>query len=125
RGELPAQDPAQCRQDSIDHEVTIALQRPEELDEGSCYPFYNGFQSLPPELDPRGLNDVTACTSIPDRGPGRATGRYQLLSAEPGLRGCKGITHFILRGCFNDPLCEHPDWNEPPPSWWPCPAEQP
>jgi hypothetical protein len=127
RGELPAQDPAQCRQDSIDHEVTIALQRPEELDEVSCYPFGNQFQSPLLGLDPRGGGDsfVTACTSIPDRGTGRAHGRYQLLSAAPSSRGCKHITHYILRGCFSDPLCEQPEWNDPPPSWWPCPAEAP
>jgi hypothetical protein len=125
RGELPAQDPAQCRQDSIDHEVTIALQRPEELDEVSCFPFGSQFQSPPPELDPRGLGLVTACTSIPDHGTGRAHGRYQLLTTQQGSKGCKGIVHYTLRGCFLDPLCEQPDWNEPPPSWWPCPAEEP
>ena len=125
RGELPAQDPAQCRQDSTDHEVTIALQRPEELGEVSCYPSSGYFQSPPEALDPRKFGSVTACTSIPDRGTGRAHGRYQLLSTPPDSKGCKSIAHYILRGCFDDPLCEQPDWNEPPPSWWPCPAEEP
>ena len=125
RGELPAQDPAQCRQDSIDHEVTIALQRPEQFDEVSCYPSGAQFQSPPPVPDPRGLGSVMACTSIPDRGTGRAHGRYQLLSTSPSSRGCKYIAHYTLRGCYLDPLCEQPDWDEPPPAWWPCPAEEP
>jgi hypothetical protein len=124
RGELPAQDPAQCRQDSIDHEVTVALQRPEEVGDVSCYPSGNQFWRPAPEFDLR-VNQVTACTSIPDRGTGRAHGRYQLLSTQPNLRGCKSIAHYTLRGCFLDPLCEHPDWDEPPPSWWPCPSEEP
>ena len=38
---------------------------------------------------------------------------------------CMGLTHYVLRGCRNDPLCAQPQWDitKTPPSWWPCPAQ--
>jgi hypothetical protein len=126
RGELPEQDPAQCRQDAIDHEVTVALRPPEEVGEVACQMFgpvfFEPFRSqFPGDTGP----PEAACTSIPDRGTGRARGRSQLLTT-PGVSGsCRQIQHYVLRGCFQDPLCEVPDWNVPAPSWWPCPPEDP
>ncbi len=122
RGELPAQDPAQCRQDAIDQEVTVELRRPEDVGEVDCFSFAYQFSAPSPFQFPSDEGHPTACTSIPDRGTGRARGRVQLLS--PSTFGtCKHIQHYVLRGCDGDALCEVPQWNVPPPPWWPCPPE--
>jgi len=127
RGELPAEDPAQCRQEPIDRELTVALRDPDELDEVGCFPFAYFFSSPPTTLFETTSEVRMACTSIPDRGTGRAHGRWQLLmsiSAPPRqLVGCKSIQHMVLRGCQNDPLCEFPEWDMAAPDWWPCPAD--
>jgi hypothetical protein len=123
RGELPAEDPAQCRQDAIDHEVTVELRPPEEIGEVSCPTFASGFSFPSPILFPGDRERITACVSIPDHGTGRARGRSQLLVAQDLFRGCKFLQHQVLRGCFEDPLCEVPEWDMPAPSWWPCPPE--
>jgi hypothetical protein len=125
RGELPAQDPAQCRQDAIDHEVAVELRPPEDLADVRCPGFGFGFSPPPPEPFPDEPRFITACTSIPDRGTGRARGRSQLLAADEFFRGCKFLSHYVLRGCYADPLCEVPEWEVAPPSWWPCPPEDP
>lgn len=129
RGELPMEDPAQCRRDPIDRELEIALRPPEELDEVACFTFANFFSQPPPFEFPASPDLKMACTSIPDRGTGRAHGRSQLLFARGGGRGfvadCKSIEHMVLRGCTEDPLCEVPDWDVPAPDWWPCPVDAP
>lgn len=128
RGELPAQDPAQCRQDPIDREVAVELRAPKELGGVNCFAFAIFF-SAPQELAPPGKPSrdelASACTAIPDRGTGRAHGRYQLLIAQGFNDSCTFIAHYTRRGCQEDPLCEVPEWSVPPPSWWPCPAEAP
>ncbi len=47
---------------------------------------------------------------------------FELVLAQPPA-DCKGLTHFILRGCSNDANCKAPQWDQTahPPSWWPCP----
>jgi len=129
RGELPMQDPAQCRQDPLEREVVVALRSPDELDEVSCFPFAYYFSSPPQDLFPGTPDLRLACTSIPDRGTGRAHGRWQLLMTSTGprgfLAGCKSIQHMVLRGCQDDPLCVVPEWDMPAPDWWPCPADDP
>jgi hypothetical protein len=128
RGELPEQDPAQCSQDSTAREIAVELMPPEDFGEINCQPFSTGFYTPPSQVQP-GETQLTACTSIPDRGTGLSFGRSQLLIAQafgftPFDRACKFVQHVILRGCFNDPLCAEPEWNvRPPPSWWPCRLE--
>jgi hypothetical protein len=40
---------------------------------------------------------------------------------------CIGLTHYVLRGCRDDVLCQPPRWDitATPPTWWPtsCPAQ--
>jgi hypothetical protein len=38
---------------------------------------------------------------------------------------CAGLTHYVLRGCRNDALCDLPAWDvtATPPAWWPCPVQ--
>lgn len=35
---------------------------------------------------------------------------------------CRGLGHFLLKGCEDDPNCETPSWDvtATPPHWWPC-----
>lgn len=128
RGELPAQDPAQCRQDAIDRELVVALRPPDELDAVGCPAFAYYFSAplgiLPPGR-PGNPDRLSACTSIPDRGTGRSHGRFQLLIGQSFQANCPFIQHFVLRGCQDDPLCEVPEWDVPPSNDWPCPAEDP
>jgi len=124
-GELPSQDPGDCRVDTLDHEVVVALRPHDEvqdLDCSSSAPFYGPPGGVAPDsFDPKAVR--LACTSMPDFGAGRA-GKQQAVAAEidPPPDECKRIQHFILRGCYLDPYCDTPDWDVAPPSWWPCPV---
>lgn len=44
----------------------------------------------------------------------------------PTFNYCKGLTHYVLRGCNNDASCKSPQWDRTssPPAWWPCPVPQ-
>jgi hypothetical protein len=126
-GELPEQDPEQCRQDSTDREIAVELMTPEEVGEVNCQAFSVGFFTPPPPMPP-GASQITACTSIPDRGTGMSFGKSQLLIARafdftPFDRACKSLLHVVLRGCFEDPFCAEPQWDVARPAWWPCRAE--
>ena len=37
---------------------------------------------------------------------------------------CRGLTHYVLRGCDDEKRidCELPSWDftQDPPEWWPC-----
>jgi len=126
RGELPLQDPAGCRVDPLDHEVEVALQPHEEVQDLGCSssaPFYGPPGGVAPDsFDPSTVR--MACTSMPDFGTGQS-GKRQAVVAPIELPpdGCKYVQHFILRGCYLDPYCDTPDWDVPPPSWWPCAVE--
>jgi hypothetical protein len=126
RGELPSQNPADCRVETLDHVVEVALRPPEEMQDLGCFSsseFYGPpDRGAPVSFDPSQMR--LACTSMPDFGTGQ-TGKRQALAAPsmPPKQGCKYVQHFILRGCYADPYCDTPDWDVPPPSWWPCPAD--
>ena len=70
-----------------------------------------------------------ACVGFPKL-PGDTTGvasGQQLVVAGAPNDPCQSVTHYILRGCDNDPSCSTPGWdyttpNNPPPAWWPCPT---
>jgi hypothetical protein len=126
RGELPSQNPADCRAETPDHVVEIALRPPEEMQVLECSSsgeFYGPpDRGLPGSFEPSEMR--LACTAMPDFGAGN-TGKRQAVAApiEPPKQGCKYIQHFILRGCYLDPYCDIPDWDVPAPSWWPCPVD--
>jgi hypothetical protein len=125
-GELPAQNPADCQVDTLDREVEVAVRPPDEMHDLAC-PSSAAFYGPPGGADPDSFDPSTvrmACTSMPDFGrgpPGARQAVAALIELPPGA--CKYIQHFILRGCYVDPYCETPDWDVPPPSWWPCPVE--
>jgi hypothetical protein len=123
RGELPLQDPASCREDQVDREVAVELRPSDELSGVGCFAFAFQFSPPPPFPLPEEPEHAMACTSIPDFGTGRGRGRSQLLTSDDVRSGCKFLNHYLLRGCYGDPLCDVPDWNVPAPSWWPCPPD--
>ena len=121
-GELPAEDPASCSTAALDDEVvTIPLEPPDAVSEVACtassgrgYPDYHEPDE---EVD---LSDRTwACAHLP-RFPGEdsAGDLLQLVMAGPPGDVCRGVTHFVLRGCSDDPLCEQPefDFSDHPPA---------
>jgi hypothetical protein len=123
-GELPEQDPALCREDPIDTEIALDLRPPEEIGDITCLPRTPQVFAPPPAMQPL-ETQLTACTSIPDRGTGLSFNRSQLLigqafSFTPFNQGCKFVQHILLKGCFDDPFCRMPDWDVSPPPWWPC-----
>jgi len=125
-GELPWQDPAGCRVDTLDHEVEVALRPHEEVQDLDCSPsapFYGPPDGTTPDrFDPSKMR--VACTSMPDFGTGHPRTRQAVAAPiEPVPTGCRSIEHFVLRGCYLDPYCDTPDWDVPPPSWWPCPVD--
>jgi len=120
RGELPLEDPASCREDPLDRVVEVALQ-PAEAGPDLCYRGATTFY-LPPQ-DTLFPGEITACTSLRDRAAGRPSDRSQALVAQTAASRCRSLQHFLLRGCYGDPFCATPDWDVPPPAWWPCAPE--
>jgi hypothetical protein len=128
RGELPPEDPATCREAPPDAPVMLTYRAPAALRELACEERrtdssirYREPTAEPPDLTGR----TTACAKIPDFGSGKAGGMLQLVVSGPSDASCVGLTHYVLRGCRNDALCELPQWDitATPPGWWPCPAQ--
>jgi hypothetical protein len=45
------------------------------------------------------------------------------ITAKPGAGiSCPVLLTFALKGCFEDPVCAVPEWDDSarPPAWWPC-----
>jgi hypothetical protein len=128
RGELPLEDPATCRERSMDEPVALAFRPPTELSEVACAPRRtdSSVRYRQPPIDSPNLSDRTfACAEIPDFGSGQTDGMIQLVISGRATDSCKGVTHYVLRGCRNDPACALPEWDitATPPSWWPCPVQ--
>jgi hypothetical protein len=121
RGELPLEDPAGCHEDSLDHTIDVALQPAEELEGLTCFRPDQVYYTPPPET--LGENEITACTSLRDRAAGRPSDRTQVLVTDMSSVKLCNLRHHVLRGCFSDPFCDVPEWDMPPPPWWPCPVE--
>ena len=79
----------------------------------------------PPSYFDYASERVWACAHLPsfDTGGGSpASDLIQLVvSGRLGER-CKGLSHYTLRGCFEDVNCAMPEWDftANPPDWWPC-----
>jgi hypothetical protein len=128
RGELPPEDPGACREVSTDAPVPVAFRAPAELHELACEERRTDSSIRyrePPADAPDLTKRTTACTKVPDFGSGKASGMIQLAISGRSDDSCVGLTHYVLRGCRNDALCELPAWDitATPPSWWPCPVQ--
>jgi hypothetical protein len=127
RGELPPEDPARCSERSLDALVALAFRPPGPLREVACEERRtdSSIRYREPPADAPDLTDrTTACAKVPDFGSGKANGAIQLAISGRSTDSCVGLTHYVLRGCREDALCDLPDWDitATPPSWWPCPA---
>jgi hypothetical protein len=136
----PETDVTQCAQ-GAPNAATIAVPLPApnvDINEVACTENnadsevrYREPQPTAPDLTGR----LTACVHLPTLGSGSGSGSAQQIELivtgivtpspnGPPLDSCKGLTHYILRGCNNDPNCAPPEWDHSgaPPSWWPCPT---
>jgi hypothetical protein len=127
-GKLPSEDPSSCFGTPAGAlTVGVAARPPAELAEVGCLPPSDGgavSYSEPPSTDPDLADRVAACVHLPASDqPGPSSSLMQLVVS--GRRGdrCKGLTHYVLRGCSYDVACPRPDWDQTasPPAWWPCP----
>jgi hypothetical protein len=125
-GELPRQtDPQACATATLDDTIEIQLQDPAGLSQLACTANDNGgvtyYRAAPADRFPF-TNAAWACASFPHIGreaPASTAGQQLVVSADP-RSPCTSSLHYTLRGCDNDPFCTTPDWDLPPPSWWPC-----
>jgi hypothetical protein len=127
-GQLPQEDPSTCREQPVDTPVTLAFRPPAQLRELACQErtLDSSIRYREPPADPLDLTSRTAaCARVPDFGSGKAGGMIQYVVSGRSDESCMGLTHYVLRGCRNDPLCAQPQWDiaATPPSWWPCPAQ--
>jgi len=127
-GQLPKEDPSTCKQQPTDTPVAVAFQPPAQLHELACQErtLDSSVRYREPPADPLDLTDRTAaCAPIPDFGNGKASGMIQYVVSGRSDDSCVGLTHYVLRGCRNDPQCNLPSWDitATPPSWWPCTAQ--
>ena len=128
QGQLPPEDPATCSEASPETPVAVAFRRPAQVHELACEERLtdSSVRYREPPADPPDLAVRTyACPKIPDFGTGMANGRTELAISGRSDESCVGLSHYVLRGCRNDPLCALPAWDitATPPSWWPCPAQ--
>jgi len=127
QGKLPPEDPAACRESSTAAPVSLPFRAPAELHELACVERRtdSSIRYREPPADAPDLTSRTiACAKVPDFGSGKANGAIQLAISGRSDDSCAGLTHYVLRGCRNDALCELPAWDitATPPSWWPCPV---
>ena len=128
RGELPAEDPASCLEAQADAApIQITVRPPAEVTEVACTErrVDSSTRYRDPPIDtPDFTNRVAACSGFPDFGSGPSSDQIQLLVSAASDARCRGLTHYVLRGCDNDPSCDMPEWDltATPPAWWPCPV---
>jgi hypothetical protein len=125
-GMLPQQDPATCWEaDPASTTIPIPFRAVAEVQEVGCVGRradssvrYNDPEPAGIDLDGR----TFACAGVPDFGTGETDGIVQLVVATRPEERCKRLSHYLLRGCEDDPACPLPEWDlsATPPAWWPC-----
>jgi hypothetical protein len=120
QGMLPPEDPSTCSESALDAAtVQIApMAASQALEELACTE--NTADS--PDL----TNRQIACVHVPTLGGSGSAMPQQIELIVTGRSddSCLGLTHYVLKGCREDPNCESPDWDHSlaPPTWWPCPS---
>ncbi len=123
---LPQEDPATCAQSALaDATLTVPIVDPAGVTELKCTE-RNTDSSVryiepdPTENAPDFTDRVTACVHLPSFGTPSDT--IELLVSGRAADSCVGLTHYVLKGCREDPACGSPDWDHSsaPPTWWPC-----
>lgn len=128
RGELPPQDPDDCAIAALGETVVeVALAPPDELGDVGCRVRGEDGSTRyrePPETSPDLEGQAWACAPFPSFPGEEPVPGVQFVIATPAEEICAGVTHFVLRGCDEEPDCDNPEWDrtESPPDWWPCEA---
>ncbi len=131
-GELPPEDPATCAVSApAETTIVIAARAPADVQAVGCEEPRDDssvrYRAPPPNaLDFAGR--VWACAHLPTfdtggtGGGGPASDLIQLVVSGRASDRCKFLTHYTLRGCFEDVNCADPEWDftANPPGWWPC-----
>jgi hypothetical protein len=122
-GMLPQeQDLSQCVQAApADQAITVPVEVPANVAEVACTE-NNADSSVryrePPADAPDFTNRLYACVHLPTF-DGTTSPTIELIVSGRTEDACVGITHYILKGCREDPNCGTPDWDDAPPNWWP------
>ena len=125
-GTLPQEDPASCAESALaDATIAIPTAAPAAVTELRCTErtadsSVRYQEPDPAEKAPDFTNRVTACVHLPSFGAPSDT--IELIVAGRSDDSCVGLTHYVLKGCREDPACGTPDWDHSaaPPTWWPC-----
>jgi hypothetical protein len=126
-GQLPQEPAGSCTEAApADATIAIAVQPPSAVAEVACNePSADSSVRYrePPAQAPDFTDRTTACVHLPTFG-GPPSTTVELIVSGRTEDTCKGLTHYVLRGCPGDPNCAMPEWDHTavPPSWWPCPA---
>ena len=128
-GALPMEDPALCSDPAApDATIEITAIAPDDALEVGCDERTDDSSIRyrePPADSPDLPTRTVACAHLPafDTGTGSpASDLIQLVVSGHAYDRCKGLTHYTLRGCFDDVNCPIPEWDftASPPAWWPC-----
>ena len=126
-GGLPPEDPSTCAVSApAEAPIVIAARAPAEVQGVACderaddssVRYRRPVTNLP-DLASR----TAACAHLPTFETGGAPSELiQLVVSGIPTDRCKGLTHYTLRGCFEDVNCADPEWDytDNPPAWWPC-----
>lgn len=135
--------PGVCTAATFDQPVDIALQATETLRDVACTASggnqgttrYREAPEKSPDLTSPWVCQVVPKPKVTEKDPKRAAAEIAMLAKLPDnmelvlarpAADCKGLTHYLLRGCEDDSAyCEVPHWDattarNPPPAWWPC-----
>ncbi len=126
-GMLPPEDPATCAQSTTETVIQIPIAPPADVAELACTE-RNADSTVryrEPDVDvPDFTGRTTACVHVPTFGAPTDVIELIVTGVLDGATpdACKGITHYILKGCREGPDCGTPDWDHStaPPAWWPC-----
>ena len=127
----PETDPTQCVEAAPqDAPITSFVSGYSDIDEVACTEnnadssvrYREPDPTTPPDFTAR----TTACVHLPQF-PGQGSGapqQIELIVSGRSDDSCEGLTHYVLKGCGEDPNCADPDWDHSlaPPTWWPCPT---
>jgi hypothetical protein len=79
-------------------------------------------------LEPRAIGPdlamrQSACVHLPTFGT-TPSPTIELIVSGRADDACASLSHYVLKGCNNDPGCAVPTWDHSlaPPTWWPCGA---
>jgi hypothetical protein len=134
-GQLPTENPSTCfaaAPDAPDATIPITAQAPADVEEVSCsertVDSSVRYREPPDQLPDFNVDHVWECAPLPTFDTNeQPSNLIQLVVSGRSTDRCKGLTHYVLRGCNDGSVtCALPNWDftATPPVWWPCPQWQ-